>query len=86
MMDTNLLTLIYFLYGLAFFSMGLAVLIEGDRSSDERLRLSLRPLVAFGLLHGLHEWLDMFENIGMVGDSYFSHVLWFAIKLAILAF
>ncbi len=86
MNETNYFTLIYFLYGLAFFSMGLAVLIEGDRSTDERLRLSLRPLVAFGMLQAVHEWMDMFDILGMGGKNYLSAVIWYALRLAVLAF
>ncbi len=55
--------LIFFIYGLAFFSMGLLVTLEGNRASDSRLRKALRPLATFGLLHGLHEWMDMFRLI-----------------------
>jgi signal transduction histidine kinase len=56
--------LIYFFYGLAFFSMGLLVALEGGRASDSRLRKALRPLAGFGLLHATHEWFEMFERIG----------------------
>lgn len=45
------ISLIYFFYGLAFFSMGLLVMVEGGRSLDARLRRALRPLAAFGLVH-----------------------------------
>ncbi|HUH96747.1 MAG TPA: sensor histidine kinase [Anaerolineales bacterium] len=55
--------IIYFIYGLAFFSMGLLVIMEGGRSSDERVRKALRPLAGFGLVHGVHEWLEMFVLI-----------------------
>ena len=54
---------VYFLYGLAFFSMGLLVITEGDRASDIRLRKALHPLAGFGIVHGLHEWVEMFEQI-----------------------
>jgi signal transduction histidine kinase len=57
------LIVIYFFYGLAFFSMGLLVAIEGGRSTDARLRMALRPLAGFGLVHAAHEWLEMFERI-----------------------
>ncbi len=80
------LTYVYFFYGLAFFSMGLAIILEGDRSSDERLRLSLRPLAAFGILHGIHDWMDMFENMGMIGDYENVAFLWFGIKIYSLSF
>jgi signal transduction histidine kinase len=78
--------LIYFFYGLAFFSMGLLVMFEGGRSSDTRLRRGLRPLAAFGLIHALYEWIEMFDNlaphIGLSLDTPFIS----GIRLAILAF
>lgn len=76
---------IYFFYGLAFFSMGLLVAMEGGRSSDERVRKALRPLAGFGLVHAAHEWLDMFEHIGEIGGATSSAPL-FGLKLALLAF
>ncbi len=62
-MHFHTIVIIYFLYGLAFFSMGLLVIIEGDRAQDMRLRRALRPLAGFGIVHGIHEWVEMFENI-----------------------
>lgn len=52
---------VYFIYGLAFFSMGLMIAMEGGRSSDWRLRMGLRPLAMFGFVHAAHEWLEMFS-------------------------
>jgi signal transduction histidine kinase len=40
--------------------MGLAVLIELSHSSKLDFALALPPLVAFGLIHGFHEWFEMF--------------------------
>lgn len=54
------ITLVYFIYGLAFFSMGLAVLLEADRSPLLAETSVLLPLALFGLVHGGHEWLEMF--------------------------
>jgi signal transduction histidine kinase len=51
---------VYFLYGLSFFSMGLAVLLEVDRSSKLDFASALIPLAGFGLVHGSHEWIEMF--------------------------
>ncbi|HWQ83824.1 MAG TPA: hypothetical protein VN363_04615, partial [Anaerolineales bacterium] len=51
--------LIFFIYGLAFFSMGLILLIESSRASQiEGVRLLL-PLALFGFIHGIHEWIEM---------------------------
>ena len=62
-MPLPFITFINFFYGLAFFSMGLLVMIEGGRASDLRLRRALRPLAAFGLVHAIHQWLDMYNGI-----------------------
>ena len=61
--------IILFFYGLAFFSMGLLVAMEGGRSADARLRMALRPLAGFGLVHAAHEWLNMFVIMGHVGQN-----------------
>jgi hypothetical protein len=53
------LTFVFFVYGLAFFAMGLAIALESRRPSDLRLSRPLRYLAAFGLLHAAVEWLDM---------------------------
>ena len=81
-MNIPLIVPVYFLYGLAFFSMGLLVALEGGRSSDIRLRKALRPLAAFGILHAIHEWIEMFALMGHVDNP---SLLW-AVKLSILAF
>lgn len=52
--------LVFFFYGLSFFSMGLAILLEIGHSSDNDFAAALRPLAGFGLVHGSHEWLEMF--------------------------
>jgi signal transduction histidine kinase len=73
-------------YGLAFFAMGLLVALEGGRASDERLRHALRPLAVFGLLHGIHEWMDMFEVLKLLPAYVQSLVLWQGLRLAMLSF
>jgi len=61
MMNYELLFAIYFLYGLAFFSMGLVLLLETWRLEPGAPQQSLlRPLAVFGLIHGTHEWLEIF--------------------------
>ncbi len=76
---------IYFFYGLAFFCMGLIVVIEGGRASDERLRKALRPLAGFGILHGGHEWFEMFVYIDQLANPQPEIVIIDAIRLTILA-
>jgi signal transduction histidine kinase len=59
----NSIVFIYFFYGLAFYSLGFALLIESGRASELSLARSMRLLAGFGLLHGVHEWFDMLEQI-----------------------
>ena len=76
---------IYFIYGLAFFSMGLLVAIEGGRASDVRLRRALPPLAGFGLVHAAHEWTEMYVLMGHpISDLELS--IMSGIQLATLAF
>ncbi|MCA9953971.1 MAG: GAF domain-containing sensor histidine kinase [Anaerolineales bacterium] len=63
------LTVIYFFYGLAFFCMGLLVWIESGRASTFRLAQAMGPLAGFGLVHGLHEWFEMFQQLGAAGAA-----------------
>lgn len=53
------LIIIFFFYGLAFYSMGLALYVESGRASELGFARSMRLLAGFGILHGIHEWLDM---------------------------
>jgi signal transduction histidine kinase len=54
------LFLVYFIYGLSFWAMGLALLLETGRSPALAELQSLRSLAAFGLIHGTHEWLESY--------------------------
>ena len=85
-MSRSTFAFVYFIYGLAFFCMGLIVLIEHGRGSDRRLRHALRPLAAFGFLHGIHEWLEMFQILGMLPGDEVDLLFWEGIGLALLAF
>ncbi len=76
---------IYFIYGLAFFSMALLVAIEGGRASDVRLRRALPPLAGFGLVHAAHEWMEMYVLMGHPISNLELSIMW-GIQLATLAF
>ncbi len=84
-MNIPAIIFIYFFYGLAFFSMGLLVMLEGGRSSDARLRRALRPLGVFGLVHAGNEWLELYHAIAEYGGGTFPH--WMTgLRLGMLAF
>jgi len=78
------IAIIFFFYGLAFFCMGLAITLEIGHGSDVRLRNALRPLAVFGLVHGIHEWLEMFDLLGLLHFTSLGHLLWEAIRLGLL--
>ena len=52
--------IIYFIYGLVFFVVGLAIALQSRHSSRLDLARNLTWLAAFGFLHGFHEWGDLF--------------------------
>jgi signal transduction histidine kinase len=83
-MSAPFIVFVYFFYGLAFFSMGLLVALEGGRSTDIRLRAALRPLAGFGIVHAIHEWIEMFNLMGHVNAI--STSLESALALSFLAF
>ena len=59
-MQFEILFIVYFAYGLAFFSMGLILVLEASRTPSLEQKKLLLPLAVFGLLHGIHEWLEVF--------------------------
>jgi PAS domain S-box-containing protein len=57
------------MYGLAYFTMGLAVWVKIRPLLDNRLARVFGWLVAFGLLHAIHEWMEMFVIMGHAGSD-----------------
>lgn len=78
------LILVFFIYGLGFFCMGLSLVLEAGRASALIETRLLIPLALFGIIHGLHEWLEIFLlEINWLGGTYPN---WVAIlRLVILA-
>jgi signal transduction histidine kinase len=58
---TRYIVFVYFFYGLAFFAMGLVVILESARASEFRFARALPSLAAFGILHAVNEWFEMFQ-------------------------
>jgi len=51
--------LMFFIYGLAFFSMGLAMALEAGRSPDVEEATLLKPLAMFGILNAISQWMEI---------------------------
>ena len=56
-------SIIYFVYGLVFFILGFAIILQTRQSSRLDFARSLRWLAAFGIAHAFHEWGDLFIPI-----------------------
>lgn len=52
--------LVFFAYGLVFFVLGLAILLQSRQHSRLLLARNLHWLALFGLSHGFYEWGDVF--------------------------
>lgn len=53
--------ILYLLYGLTFFTLGVAILSRDIRLSELGIARIIRLLAAFGIIHGFHEWLELME-------------------------
>ncbi len=69
---------ILFIYGLSYFCLGLVVFVQNTSRSGLELRRFIWLLAAFGLLHGMSEWSDMFLTLG---ESYWSAPVHAAIRM-----
>jgi len=58
---------VYFFYGLAFFALGLVVMLESGRATEFRFARALIPLALFGFVHGAHEWFEMYQILAAHG-------------------
>jgi signal transduction histidine kinase len=80
------ITLIYFLYGLSFFCMGIVILQEVSRCVNARFKQALYFLAFFGILHGIHEWIEMFELLGVMTGFNQLPLLWEYSRQLLLVF
>ena len=76
--------IVFFFYGLAFFTMGLVLALASRRTSELRFARAIIPLAAFGLLHGIHEWIEMFQKIATLTGGYTPTIPQEAVRLAVL--
>ena len=53
--------ILYLLYGLAFFTLGVAILSRDIHLSELGIAKILWLLAGFGIVHGFHEWLELLE-------------------------
>jgi signal transduction histidine kinase len=75
---------VFFVYGLAFFAMGLALALAARRPSELQFAQAIRPLAAFGLVHGIHEWFEMFQKVAAGSSGHNPTLVEECVRLAIL--
>lgn len=64
------LNFVFFFYGLAFFTMGVALLLVRRRRATFQLSIAIEPLATFAFLHAAHEWVEMFQQIALRTTGY----------------
>jgi HD-GYP domain-containing protein (c-di-GMP phosphodiesterase class II) len=67
--------IIFFLYGLAFVVMGIAILVQPKKGRTFKIAGIMWLLAAFGVTHGANEWLDMWAII-RGKNVYLDYVRW----------
>jgi signal transduction histidine kinase len=75
---------VFFFYGLAFFSLGLALALASRRESEFRFVQAIVPLALFGFLHGIHEWVEMYQKIAVLSSGYVPTTLHEILRLLLL--
>lgn len=68
---------LYFIYGLSFFSMGIAIAFQYRSFSNFRLATSLQLLAVFGVIHGIAAWGSVF--IPIMASNFDISFAWYAV-------
>ncbi|MBC8378947.1 MAG: hypothetical protein H8E62_07220 [Planctomycetes bacterium] len=68
---------VFFIYGLAFFLLGFAILYYPKKNSAFQLASKIRFVGWFGIIHGINEWLDMLILVHALDISF----VWETIRL-----
>lgn len=75
--------ILYLIYGLSFLVMGLAILLKRSSSSDMRLSKRLHYLAAFGISHGLAEWLFFIIRLRLHFEPQVDYIPYLAMLFAL---
>ncbi len=78
------LDIVFFIYGFAFVTMGVIVLVQPKKESDFEIANILWILAAFGITHGLNELLDMWAIIKGRHDV-LDMIRWFILIISYMA-
>jgi len=67
--------IIYFICGLSLFLMGFSILLNQQEGTRYALGRHLIWLAAYGILHGMSEWLSMFRQVYRAAGDNFFHLI-----------
>lgn len=70
---------VYFIYGLAFFILGFAILFYPKRGSAFDLARDFWLIGAFGIVHSINEWINMFIIIHMGNEVLYLKIIGFVV-------
>lgn len=77
--------ILYLLYGLAFFTLGVAILARDIRLSELGIARIIWLLAVFGIVHGFHEWLELLEQLNPdIKTLFFSALRRFVVSISFL--
>lgn len=60
---------IYFLYGLAFIALAVVIFTTGKKNDFLGISKDIRLIGFFGLIHGIHEWVELLIQVGPPFDA-----------------
>lgn len=80
---TTQLDVVFFVYGLAFIVMGIAILLQPKKDSELKIGNILYLLALFGITHGANELLDMWAIIKGRGPA-LDMIRWFILVISYL--
>ena len=78
------IVIVFFVYGLAFFVLGLALALVSRQTSEFKFARAIPFLAGFGILHGIHEWYEMFQQIAFLTSGHTPTNLEEIVRLALL--
>jgi len=78
------LDIVFFIYGFAFVVMGITVLLQPKKMSEFEIANILWLLAAFGISHGINEFLDMWAIIKGTNPA-FDVIRWFILVISYIA-
>ena len=78
------MTYVFFVYGLAFFFAGVAIMLYPKKGSAFGLARHLNFVAGFCVLHGINEWLDLFILIHAPGNNVLEALRVFTLPVSFL--